>query len=287
MFWERAEANRRKTRWLFASLFGLVLLVGWAAKILLGSWWAPVVVGLAGGLLSLVAARFSEWLTLFVLKTREATRDEQQVLINTVEEMAIAAQLPVPKCVVVDDPAPNAFAVGSGKKAVIGVTTGLLPLLDRNELQGVIAHEMAHIGNEDTRVMTTAFVMTAAITYAADALYAGRLFGLSKRRNQEEVWKKAVAVGIAVLAPLAARLITMAVSREREYLADAEAVRLTRNPAGLAGALRKLAEAPPAARTHAATAHLFFHSHFQDEKLAKLFSTHPPLAERISRIEAM
>ncbi len=262
--------------------------MAWAIYLLLDSWIASLVLlALAGGL-ALLADRLSDWLALAALGAREATPAEQQLLVNVVEEMAIAAQLPCPRIVVVDDDSPNAFAVGTGPRAAVGATTGLLARMDRDELQGVMAHEIAHIAGEDTRVMTTAFVLASVLTMAAQGLWRMRILGARRRpRGEGAGWQQAAAVAVLIIAPLAAKLLQMAVSREREYLADAEAARFTRNPAGLARALRKLAEGPPVRRDSAATAHLYIHSPLIDERWAKLFSTHPPIQERILRLEAM
>jgi heat shock protein HtpX len=230
---------------------------------------------------------------------------EVKRLMNVVAEMAIAAGLPMPRVHLIDDPDPNAFATGRGPDhASIAVTTGLLATMSREELQGVVAHEMAHVRNYDIRKMTLVAALLGAVLLLSD--WATRLrLGLptsrdSKRRDGVSVGGPFVVVLLAVwlltvlLTPLIGRLLATAVSRRREYLADASGAELTRNPLGLASALRKLeAATAPTARIHRGTAHLCIADPLgrtvnqREGRLADLFATHPPIAERIARLEAM
>lgn len=308
MFWQQIQANRRRTILLFAVFALLVALVAWSLDYWVGPGAAVLAaaLGLAQGLAAIFA---SDKIALSAVGARDATKEEAAYLVHTVEGLALAAEIPTPRTMIVDDPVPNAFAAGlPDKNPVVCVTTGLLSRLDRQEMEGVLAHEVAHIANHDTRVMTIAFVLAGIIALAAQIgqralLWGG--FGLgggrghSRGRSQErggpvQVLLLVLALAGIILAPLAAQLVTMAVSRNREYLADAEAVRLTRNPQGLIGALEKISAlvntqnpaAPP--RVPQATAHFWFmHPFRQSQFAARFLSTHPPTEERIQRLQAM
>ena len=292
MFWQRIAENQRRTRLLFAAFFALGAAVAWAAFVILGDWIAPAVIAGGVGLYSLVTAKLGQRLVMAFMGARPATPEEHQTLANIVDEMAIAAQIPRPDCRVIDDEAPNAFATGTPGKGAVCVTTGLLAMLDRDELTGVVAHEVAHIASHDTRVMTVAYMLAGIVAALCDIGLRMRFWGgvgRSRRRNEKGAGLAlALAVLIMILAPLVGRLLAMAVSRRREYLADAEAVRLTRNPHGLAGALRKLAGAPhELRRASTANCHLFIVNPLRGEKLDAWFSTHPPIQERIALLENM
>jgi heat shock protein HtpX len=227
--------------------------------------------------------------------------------VNVVAEMAIAAGLPMPRVHLIDDPDPNAFATGRGPDhASIAVTTGLLHAMDRDELQGVIAHEMAHVRNYDIRKMTIVAALLGAVLLLSDwavrfrlGLPASRDSGGRRRAGGSAAGPLAlVLLGLwlltVLLTPLIGQLLATAVSRRREYLADASGAELTRNPLGLANALRKLeAAGAPTARIHRGTAHLCIADPLgravneREGWLANLFGTHPPIADRIARLEAM
>lgn len=214
-------------------------------------------------------------------------------LHRVVENLAITAGLPKPRVYIINDPAPNAFATGRDKEhAVIAVTTGLLSMMDKSELEGVIAHELSHVGNRDILVMTVAVVLVGVISLLAQIAIRMSYFGGGDRdRNQNPL----VLVGFIaaiILAPLAARLIQLAVSRKREFLADASGALLTRYPEGLENALKKIGSyQAPMQRASATTAHLYisnpFGGHEAGQWLQKLFSTHPPIPERIAALEGL
>jgi heat shock protein HtpX len=229
---------------------------------------------------------------------------EERELDNVVTEMAIAAGLPKPQIYVIEDPAPNAFATGRDPgRASIGVTQGLLDLLDREETQGVIAHEISHIRNYDTRTMTLVAALLGTLILIADwSARAMRWGGAGSGRGRREERGRGgganplalVAIVFIVLAPLLSRLLAMAVSRQREYLADASGVELTRNPTGLARALERIGQSTsPMRHATQGTAHLFISDPLErrlndrESFLADLFSTHPPLARRIERLREM
>ncbi len=229
-------------------------------------------------------------------------RPEEQTLLNVVEEMAIASGLPRPTVWIVPDPDPNAFATGTDeRRAHVAVTEGLLPLLNREELQGVIAHEMAHIRNHDVKLMTLLAALVGVIALISEGVMRtgrhGRLGGRSARgREKDGLGALILALWLVslILAPLVSRLLALAVSRKREYLADASAAQFTRNPAGLAAALRKIEDAAqPTKAIKRGTAHLCIadplgrRSSAKEGLLADLVGTHPPMAARIARLKAM
>jgi heat shock protein HtpX len=251
-----------------------------------------------GLIASAVTFAFGGRLMLGLADAREVTADEEPMLHNVVEEMAIAAGLPKPKIAVIETEVPNAFATGMDPEhAAIGVTRGLLQKLSRDELQGVIGHEMGHVLNMDTRYMTAVAILVGLIALVCDVarrmMWYGSIGGSSRRRDREEkgggnIILLVIFIALAILAPIAAQLVRFAVSRQREYLADATSVRLTRNPVGLIGALEKLAaEQQPFHGANRATQHMFIVNPFKvfGANSTALFSTHPPLEQRIQRLQ--
>lgn len=236
---------------------------------------------------------FSDKIVLKMTGAKEVEKDQAPDLYNLVENLSITAGLPMPRVFIVEDPAPNAFATGRDPEhAVIAVTSGLLAILDRNELEGVLAHELAHVGNRDMLVMTVAVVLAGFVAIVADILTRSLLFG-GGDRNRSPIFLILGIVGI-ILAPIAAKMIQLAVSRKREYLADATGALLTRYPEGLASALEKISQShQPMKRASHATAHLFISDPFKAEtsgirkKLAGLFQTHPPAQDRINKLRNM
>ncbi len=241
---------------------------------------------------------FSDSLVLSMAGARPiSSREEFPDLWNTLENLCITAGLPMPKLYVIDDPAPNAFATGRDKDhAVVAVTTGLLPLLNKSELEGVLAHELAHIGNRDMLVQTVVVVFAGMISFVADMVLHASMFGGKDGENKNPIFLLLGLVAI-ILAPIAATIIKLAISREREFLADATGALITRYPEGLASALQKISNFHQPMRTqHAAIAHLFISdpSGINDESevrdheevtwLQKLFMTHPPVQERVDRL---
>jgi heat shock protein HtpX len=233
---------------------------------------------------------FSDKIVVAMAGAKPAGDAEYPELHNVVENLAITAGLPKPKIYVINDPAPNAFATGRNKEhAVIAVTTGLLAMMDRSELEGVLAHELSHIGNRDMLVSTVAVVLVGFITIAADIFLRSNIFGGGNRDEKQNPILMIVAVAFIVLAPIAATLIRLAISRKREFLADASGALLTRYPEGLANALRKIGSyQAPMRRASNATAHLYISNPFGPSAamsgLAKLFMTHPPIEERIKAL---
>jgi heat shock protein HtpX len=250
---------------------------------------------------SWISYYFSDSITLSLSGAREVDRQSAPELYRVVENLCIAAGLPTPRIYIIDDSAPNAFATGRDPQhAVVCVTTGILQKLEKTELEGVIAHELSHIGNYDIRVMTLVVVLVGTITLLSDWFLRFSFFGGRRRSNDNEggqVMAILAIVGLvfAILSPIIATLIKLAVSRHREYLADASGALLTRYPEGLARALEKIASDPnPMHHANNATAHLFFASPFKADTVhetghwfANLFNTHPPIEDRIKRLRQM
>jgi len=240
---------------------------------------------------------YSDKIVLGMSRARPVDRDTEPYLVNTVEGLAIAAGLPTPRAYVIDDPAPNAFATGRNpENAAIAVTSGLVEKLDRLELEGVIAHELSHVKNYDTLVQTLAAVLAGTVALVSDWMLRSFFWGGGRRRDSSEGGGGQglfVLIGLvlAVISPLFAGLIQMAISRKREYLADANSALLTRYPKGLADALRKIsADTNRLAVANKATESLYIANPLKDYSsggLNALFNTHPPIADRIARLEAM
>jgi len=260
--------------------------------------------GYLGLVLALVVAFVMSWgsywysdrIVLALSHARPVARETEPYVVNTVEGLAIAAGLPVPRAYLIDDPAPNAFATGRNpENAAIALTTGLVQMMNRQELEGVIAHELSHIKNYDTLLQTLAAVLAGSVTLISEWMLRSFWWGGGRRRNSEAGQLGAImmiaALVLAILSPIAASLIQLAISRRREFLADASAAMLTRYPPGLAGALRKIGADPNQLRSaNKATESLYIANPLKAQRaggMNALFNTHPPLADRIARLEAM
>lgn len=286
-------ANVRKTWLLMTAFLVLVIAIGYAA-----GWYLNepglIYVAVAFSLfMNITAYWFSDKVALSSTGSKEADPNEFRELHRIVENLAITAGLPKPRVYVMQDDAPNAFAAGRiPKNAVISVTTGLLQRLDRSELEGVIAHELAHIGNRDILVMTVAVVLAGFIAMLADIFLRMTFWGGGDRDSKGNALFAILAIVGIILAPIAAQLIQLAISRRREFLADASGALLTRYPDGLASALHKISsyDAPMKRASHA-TAHLFisnpFGGHDMGKFVAGLFATHPPVTARIEALSSM
>lgn len=289
LYQERSN-NLFRTWALMLGFFLVVMAIGWAI-----SWYYGdvsilyIAVGIAL-FMNVGSYWFSDKIVLSMTGAKPASREEYFDLYTVTENLAITAGIPMPKLYVVQDPAPNAFATGRDEKhAVVAATTGLLAALNRTELEGVIAHELSHIQNKDMLVMTVAVVLAGVVAIVADIFLRMSLYGGGDRDNGKGSAIFAVLAIVAViLAPIAAQLIQLAISRRREYLADASGALLTRYPEGLASALEKIsAYAAPMRKANHATAHLFIANPFgasAGKFVNKLFATHPPVEDRIERL---
>jgi len=218
---------------------------------------------------------------------KEIQKRDNPRLYRIVENLAITDGLPMPKVYIIDDPAANAFATGRDpKRSSVSVTSGILELMDDKELQGVLAHEMGHIKNYDIRVSMVAFALTAAIALLSDIILRITIF--SDRDKDNNVVFLVLGIGAAILAPIIATMIQLAISRQREYLADATGALTTRYPEGLASALEKIEQhGSVVQRQNTSTAHLYFANPLKKGGIARLFSTHPPIEDRIARLRKM
>lgn len=299
LVYDRIGANRRNTALLLAvfivTVGGFLVALG----ILLGlpAPYAPVLI-VPAILYALFSYYASTSVTLAISQAHAVTREEEPEYYRTVENLCIGAGLPMPKLYIIEDGSPNAFATGRNpNNAVVCVTRGLLQKMDHLELEGVIAHELSHIGNYDIRLMTLVVVLVGLVALLSDLMLRLTIWGAGARpSNRGRSGGSAViviyliALVFAILAPIAAQLIRLALSRQREYLADASGTLLTRYPEGLARALEKIAaDKDPLEVANKATAHLYIASPLMEHQsfLNNLFSTHPPIQERIARLRAM
>lgn len=243
--------------------------------------------GLIGATIYVIISYYSgAKMALAVNKAKEVQKKDNPRLYRMVENLAITEGLPTPKVYIMDDPAPNAFATGRDpKNSVVCVTTGLLEIMDDKELEGVLAHELGHIKNYDIRVTMIAFALTVVISFIADMILHFTFF--SNRDNNSPA-TFLLGIVAAILAPIVATFIQLAISRRREYLADATGALATRYPEGLASALEKIGKYGSATKVqNSSTAHLFFANPLKKGSIATLFSTHPPIKDRVARLRSM
>ena len=293
--YDAAAANRWRTLALIAVFTALIAILGY----FVGEYFSPgggvavlpFALALAFGS-SLVSYFAGDKLILAQSQARELAANEEPQLHNVVETLAIGLGMPTPRLFLIEDSAPNAFATGRDPRhASVVVTRGLLDKMDRTELEGVIAHELSHVGNRDIRVMLLVTVLVGTVALLADWMWRSMFWGRGRRdRSGGNAIIMVVAIALAVLTPIIATLIQLAVSRQREYLADASGALLTRYPPGLASALRKIAADPePLEVANKATAALYIANPLKDAPafFDHLFDTHPPIEERIKRLEAM
>jgi len=299
--YEQIARNKRDSMILVVVIVLVLLTLGFAIGVAYfntysGGLGLLGVFGIVAIVWSLIGYYGGSSIVLAASSARRIARDDAPMLWNVVEEMALAAGLPMPAVYIINDQAPNAFATGRDPAhASVAVTVGLLQLMNREELQGVLAHEMSHVRNFDIRFATLVGVLVGMIALVSDFFLRSQFFGFGRSRDNESGGAGAilfiVAIVLAILAPLAAWMVQLAISRHREYLADASAVELTRNPLGLAHALQKIAADPrPLQVATRATAHLYIANPLKGKKLkesAGLFDTHPPIQKRIEILLAM
>ncbi len=290
--YEEISSSRNRSLVLVAFFFFFIVLLGYifSEVTMLGTPGVIAAIVLAA-LLTSVQYYKGDSIVLGISHAREVDKKEYPHLYNTIEGLAIAAGVPTPKMYVIDDSAPNAFATGRGpENASIAVTTGLLDKLNRAELEGVLAHEMSHIRNYDIRLMMLTVVMVGIIALLSDWMLRSFLWGGGRRERKAGAALVVIGLALAILSPLIAQLVKLAVSRQREYLADASSAQLTRYPQGLANALKKISkDKEPLEVANKATAHLYIANPLKNEtgKIDLMFSTHPPIEDRIKRLEKM
>ena len=290
----QASSNKAKSLFYLALFVGLVGALGWFAAYYFGNSLIFV-----GALIFSVAMSFSSYwwsdkIALGVSGAKEIKKQDNPYVYNMVQNLAITAGLPMPRVYVIDDSAPNAFATGRDPKhAAIAVTTGIVDKLENEELEGVIAHELAHVGNYDTRLMTIVVVLVGLVTLLADFMFRMAFWGGGDNRDRGQLGLIIMVVGFVflLLSPIFATMIQLAISRRREFAADATGALLTRYPDGLASALEKIdGDREPLEVANKATAHLYIANPLKDHKgdgqswFAGLFNTHPPIAARVKAL---
>jgi len=299
MLFEQIARNKRHTVYVMAAFVILLAVIGLAVGYVFFN------SSLAGLLVALIAAAFYMVLMIsqstdIVMNMNHARElhqaDDDPELWHIVEDMALVAKVPMPRVFIIDDESPNAFATGnSPEQAAVAVTTGIQAQLNREEMEGVIGHEMSHVRNYDIRLQTIALALTAAISllvnWGMNAFWWGggrRSRDNDRDGNGAQILLMVLAIVVIILAPLAASLVQMALSRNREYLADAGSVELTRNPLGLISALEKIDDSQPMQQADPSSAALYISDPFKAKKSwTHLFDTHPPMADRISRLKNM
>jgi heat shock protein HtpX len=298
----QVDSNNRKTWMLISGFFVMIILIGYVFSQTMNDS-AILYIAVAFSIISsFISYWFSDKIVLAMSSAKEIDHGLNRELYHLVENLCITAGLPVPKIYIIDDTAPNAFATGrDSEHAVIAVTTGLLQKLEKSELEGVIAHELSHIGNRDILIATLVTVMVGIIVLLADWFRRWTFWGGGRRRSnnnegggQLRLILFVVAIVLSILAPIFAYLMQFAISRKREFLADADGALLTRYPDGLARALEKIsADREPLEVANRATAHLYIASPFKENDegkigfFTKLFMTHPPVEERIAALRGM
>lgn len=298
MLFDQIASNKRRTWVLLVAFFALLALIGAAVGYL---WLDSPLGGMAiafiiGGIYAVSMIFQSTEIVMSMNGAREVSEQEAPELYHVVQDMAMVAQIPMPRVFIVEDASPNAFATGSKpENAAVAATTGLLALMNREELEGVMGHEVSHIRNYDIRISTIAVALTSAVTMLSSM--AGRMMwfgGGGRRRNDRDddnglgIILMIVSLLALLLAPLAATLVQLAISRQREYLADASSVELTRNPKGMINALLKLDNSQPMEHhVDDASAALYINDPKKKGGLQKLFYTHPPISDRIERLKNM
>lgn len=303
--YQESDNNKLKTFFLMSSFFIFFIAIGYAA-----SWyfndsiilWIAVIYSFIS---SFVSYWWSDKIILMMARAKLIDHDSGREIYHLVENLCITAGLPVPKIYLIEDSSPNAFATGRDPKhAAIALTSGLLAKLDKAELEGVIAHELSHIGNRDILISTVATILVGTIAIISDSVFRSMFWGGSRDRDNDNnnqgntaIIKLVIFLVLMILAPLSAQLLQLAVSRNREFLADANGALLTRYPEGLARALEKISSGSGLATANKATAHMYIVSPLRQENstrrlskslpLAKMFMTHPPIEERVAKLRSL
>lgn len=292
--YNQIDSNKRKTSLLIAIFLAFIIALGWFIGVYMGYGNNILILAIALSLgMTLISYYSGDAIALASTGSQQIKKEDNPYVFRMVENLAITAGVPTPKIYIMNSPALNAFATGRDPEhASISLTTGIISALQNEELEGVIAHELSHIKNYDIRLMTIVVVLVGAIALLSNMFFRGRLFGLGGKRDsgrqgggQLSAIIMIVGIALLVLSPLIAELIKLAISRKREYLADASGALLTRYPEGLARALEKISESnTPLPTASAATAHLFISNPLKSGGITGLFSTHPPIQDRIKKL---
>ncbi|PIZ96030.1 MAG: zinc metalloprotease HtpX [Candidatus Magasanikbacteria bacterium CG_4_10_14_0_2_um_filter_33_14] len=290
--YNQIDSNKRKTNILIIIFSMFIIAIGWFLNAYMGYGYGAVVLAVVVSVvMTLVSYYKGDSIALSSAGAKETSKEENPYIYKMVENLAITAGMPMPKVYVINSEALNAFATGRDPEhSSIAVTTGIVKALENEELEGVLAHELSHIKNYDIRVMTIVVVLVGAISLLSNWFFRMRLFGGGKRDSNNNSSGIIMIVGLVllILSPIVANLIKLAISRKREYLADASGSLLTRYPEGLARALEKIsASNVPLQTANAATAHLFISNPFKKKAFSAMFSTHPPIEERIKKLRNM
>lgn len=293
--YNQADKNTRLT-WIYITGFLVfVITVGYIFAGAMNNSLILYIAVIFSVLMSFGSYWWSDKIVLAMSKAKPVTHENAREIYHIVENLCITAGLPIPKIYIIEDSAPNAFATGRNPEhGVICLTSGIIQKLEKSELEGVIAHELSHIGNKDILLSTVIVVMVGFITLLADWFRNWSFFGGRRRNNDNEEGGQLqlilmiISIVLSILAPIAAMLMQLAISRKREFLADADGALLTRYPEGLAKALEKISADPEKLEVaNRATAHLYITNPFKGKKVSKLFMTHPPIEERIKALREM
>ncbi len=293
--YQQIDSNKRRTIALMFGFVAFMAVFGWILSRALSSPGLVITLVIFATAYAIFSYYASAAITLAISGAKPIVKSDAPELYRIVENLAIAGGLPMPRVYIMNDPAPNAFATGRDPKhSVVAVTTGLLEIMDKTEVEGVIAHELSHVGNYDIRLMTVVVVLVGVLSLVSNLFVRFSIFGGGddgeSNNNQGNTIFFILGIIMAILAPIAASIIQLAISRNREYLADASGVLLTRYPEGLASALTKIGQSKrPLSHANTATAHLYISNPFKQagSKLLRLFDTHPPLEDRIKRLRGM
>lgn len=290
-FFTESSKNKIKTYFLFLGFFAFVFLVAIALKYIfnIAGFGILFIAGIIAIIYGIVGYFLGDKIVLATSGAHEVDPKKYPYLDNVVEGLAISAGIPKPKLYVIEDNSPNAFAAGRDPKhASLAVTTGLLKIMNRQELEGVVAHEISHIQNRDIQIMTITSILFGIISIVSEIAIRVLIFGGGDDRGNQNIVGIIFAIILIILAPIIAMMIQLAISRNREYLADSSSAKLTRYPKGLADALRKIANIhQPVKSASQGTAHMYIANPLKGGGVSGLFSTHPPIEERIKRLDSM
>lgn len=295
MLFQQIARNKRKTIYVLIGFMGLVGIMGAAlGYFCYGRPSMGIMIAIVVGLFYMITTLSqSTRIVMNMNNAHKVTEQEAPELYHVVEDMAMVGKVPMPEIYIIDDPSPNAFATGPNPQhAAVAATSGLLERLNREELEGVMGHEISHIRNYDIRLQSTALALSSVISYLANFGVNSFLWGRVKANEDDDNSGSAIlemifSILTLILGPLAATIAQMALSRNREYLADASSVELTRDPQGLISALRKISNSEPMTQANTSSASLYIEDPFKKDSWTHLFDTHPPIEKRIERLEKM